>query len=734
MKIAPVFDILFIKPFYTEGATFSSNYGFMKTYDTGHIRNIVLLGHQESGKTTLAERMLHVSGSIERPGTIPEGTTRSDYHPSEHERRMSIFTSLLHAEWKDYKINILDTPGYPDFAGEVIAALKVADTAVYVMNAVEGVQVGTELAWTYGEMTGKPSMFVINHLDRGGASFRSLVEQMKKRFGRGATVVQLPGGAGSRSVIDVLLMRQLTFPEGQGRPEFSEIDEEFREEAETLHTTLVEDIAENDVELMDLYFEKGTLTEDEMRQGLHNAMLRRELFPIFLTSATENIGVTRLMSFIDNVCPSREEMPPAAVTEGEPVAPDPNGSPVLFIYRTMAEPHVGDFSFFRVYSGSAKAGLDLENAQTGAGERLGQLHSLNGRDRDPIASMATGDLGALVKLRDTHTNNTLRTKRNNVIIEPVAFPEPRYVMAIRAANRGDEEKLAQGLHQLVEEDASLVVHHDPLLNQITLSGQGEMHLEVAKYRLAHQFGVGVVYARPRISYRETIRGQARASYRHKKQTGGAGQFADISMLVEPLNGEFRPPGDIKVRSEEERVTDWGARIHFVDGIVGGVIDMRRFSGAIQKGILEAMQRGPVAGYPVGDVRVVVYDGGMHDVDSNDNAFRTAGRHCFEDGFRGASPVILEPVHEVEITVPGDYTGEVMSDLNTRRARIQGIQAEGLFQVISARVPEAELHRYSTSLRSFTQGRGIHRSSFSSYEAMPKHVQEEMAGGREPASA
>ena len=706
----------------------------MKTYDSEHIRNIVLLGHQESGKTTLAERMLHVSGSIERFGTVEEGSTHSDYHPSEIERQMSIFTSLLHAEWKGHKINILDTPGYPDFSGEVISALKVADTAVYVMHAVEGVQVGTELAWTYGTMIDKPSMFVINHLDQGGANFRGMVDQMKKRFGRGATIVQLPGGAGSRSIIDVLLMKQLTYPKGNAQPEIGEIDEEFREEAEALHTTLVEDIAENDVELMDLYFEKGTLTEDEMREGLHQAMLRRELFPIFLCSAQENIGVTRLMSFIDNVCPSPTEIPPAEVTSGEPVVPNPDGSPVLFIYRTMAEPHVGDYSFFRVYSGEVAMGLDLENAQTGTGERLGQLHGLNGRDRDPVNSMTTGDLGALVKLKDSHTNNTLRAKGSSAVIKPIEFPEPRYTMAIRTARKGDEDKLAQGLHQLVEEDASLVVHHDPLLNQITLSGQGEMHLQVAKYRLQHQFGVEVVYYRPRISYRETIRGQARASYRHKKQSGGAGQFADISMLVEPNSASFNPPSDIKVRGEEELETDWGARIHFIDGIVGGVIDMRRFTGAIQKGILEAMQEGPVAGYPVGDVRIVVYDGGMHPVDSNENAFRTAARHCFEDAFHGAQPVILEPVHEVEVTVPGDYTGDVMSDLNTRRARIQGIQAEGVFQKISAHVPEAELYRYSTSLRSFTQGRGIHRSNFSSYEAMPRHVQQELVSERETVNA
>jgi elongation factor G len=703
----------------------------MTVYDAKHLRNVALVGHQGSGKTMLAEAMLYASGGVKRMGSIEEGSTVSDYHTSEREREMSVFTSLLHAEWKGYKINILDTPGYPDFVGEVVAALKVADVAIYVMNAAEGVQVGTELAWTYGEMTSKPSMFVLNHLDRAESSFRSLVDQVQERFGRSATVVQIPAGQGSRSIIDVLLMKQLTFPKDQqGKAVVGEIDPAFQQVAEELHEALIEDIAENDEGLMELYFEEGTLSEDQMRTGLHNAMLRRELFPIFVASATENIGVSRLMSFIDNVCPNPSEMPPAATTEGEPVKADIEGEPVLFVYRTMAEAHVGDYSFFRCYRGKVEQGMDLENAQTSATERLGQLYAINGRERDAVEHMVAGDIGALVKLKDTHTNNTLRAKGTDVVIEPIEFPEPRYRSAIRAEREGEEDKLAQGLHQLVEEDPSLVLTSEPDLRQTTLGGQGEMHLAITKDRLERRFGVHLAYDRPRIAYRETVRARARASYRHKKQTGGAGQFADIKLLVEPLEGEFAPPEDIKARGATQVTTDWGSTVEFIDGIVGGVIDMRRFFGAIQKGVFEALQEGPVAGYPVGDVRVVVYDGSMHSVDSNEAAFKTASRHAFQDAFRQAKPAILEPIHDVEVLAPDTYTGDVMGDLNTRRARISGMGVEGVFQKIEASVPESELYRYSTTLRSLTHGRGLHRARFARYDPMPRHAQEALVAERE----
>ena len=695
----------------------------MKVYDAGHIRNVALVGHQGSGKTMLAEAMLYESESINRMGSVEAGSTVSDFHPSEKERQMSVFSSLLHAEWEGHKINILDTPGYPDFVGEVISSLKVADTAIFVINAGEGVQVGTELAWTYGTLTETPSMFVLNHLDKPDADFDSTLEQIKERFGREATVVQLPAGSGSRSIIDVLLMKQLRFEAGSRKWTITDIDEEFKERADELHNELIENIAENDESLMELYFDKGNLTEDEMRKGLHEAMIKRQLYPIFLTSATENIGVARLMSFIDNVCPNPVEMPPAETDQGEFVAADASGPPVAFVYKTMSEQHVGDYSFFKVYSGMLKPGMDLSNAQTGGSERLGQLFSINGNDRDSVNQMEAGDLGALVKLKNTHTNNTLRPKSSDVVIKPIEFPEPRYKVAVKPLREGDEDKMGQGLNLLHEEDPSLFIYHDSNLSQLVLGGQGEMHLDIAKYRLKNRFGVEVEFSEPRIAYLETVQGSSRAKYRHKKQTGGAGQFAEIAVAVEPLTAKYNPPADIKVRNVAEATTPWGSKIEFIDAIVGGVIDMRRFFGAIQKGVLEAMKEGPIAGYPVGDLRMVIFDGGMHSVDSNENAFKSASRAVFRAAFKDARPALLEPIYDIEITVPDTYTGDVMGDLNTRRGRIQGIEAEGVFQKILAQVPEGELYRYSTILRSITHGRGIHRATFSRYEPMPRNVQE-----------
>lgn len=698
----------------------------MKVYDAEHIRNVALVGHQGSGKTTLAEAMMFYANVINRMGTVEDGTTVSDYHEEEQERQMSVFTSVLHAEWKDYKINILDTPGYLDFVGELAGALRVADTAAFVIDGVAGVQVGTEVAWQMANDFNLPSLFVLNMMDKSEANFESQLQALKDRFGNTHIApIQLPCGQGTRAVIDVLKMKMIRFPEGSREIISEEIPAEFRERADALHNELIETIAGNDEGLMELFFEKGELTEDEMRQGLHVAMLKRELFPVFITAAKHNIGVGRLMNFIDRVCPSPTEMPPPQTVGDVLVKPDANAEDVAFVFRTMAEPHVGDFSFFRVYSGTIEQGEDLENAQTEHTERMGQIFSINGKQRDVVPKMVAGDIGAVVKLKHTHTNNTLRSKSSNAEIQPIEFPAPRYHAAVVASKSGEEDKLGMGLHRLHEEDPSLHIVHDADLKQLVLGGQGSMHLDIAKFRLKHQFGVDVEFRQPKIGYRETITKQARASYRHKKQSGGAGQFADISMLVEPLEGEFHPPHDIQVRHVHDTETAWGSKIQFIDAIVGGVIDMRRFFGAIQKGVFEKLQEGPVAGYPVGDVRVVIHSGGMHAVDSNENAFKAAARMCFVNAFKEASPVLLEPIQNVSVFIPDESMGDVLGDLNTRRARVQGMEAEGNLQVIKAHVPQNELDKYSNHLRSLTQGRGLHREEFYGYEIMPRNVQDKV---------
>lgn len=697
----------------------------MKVYDAKDIRNVALVGHQGAGKTTVAEAMLFASGAISRMGSVGDGSTVSDYHESEKEREMSVFASLLHAEHKGRKLNVIDTPGYPDFMGEVVASLRVADAAVFVLNATEPVQVGTEVAWGFAEKAEIPCAFFVNQLDKNGVEWTSVVEQIQERFGRAATVIQLPAGAGTRAIVDLVLMKQLTFPEGKGDATVADIEGGHADRAAELRNTLVEMVAENDEALMEKFFEEGELTEEELLEGLRAAVRQRLVFPILVGSATANVGVTRLMEVLGAVCPSPLEGRPLKTTTGDDYPCDPKAEPVAFVYRIMSEQHVGEYAFFKVCSGTIEAGVDLENAQTGNMERLQQLFVLNGRNREGVNRLSTGDLGASVKLKDTHSNNTLRPKGSATAIAPIDFPAPRYKAAIRATTAGEEDKLSTGLHKLVAEDPSLQIIHERDLGQLLLGGQGEMHIDIAKFRLKNRFGVDVDLSTPKVSYRETVQKSGRSQYRHKKQTGGSGQFADVSMIVEPLLGEYQPPPDIKVRGSHTYTTEWGAKLELVDAIVSGVIDMKRFAGAIHKGIAEAMRSGPIAGYPVADVRVVVFDGKMHSVDSNEAAFKTASRHCFNQAFEAASPVMLEPICDLEVLMPDDFTGDVMSDLNTRRARIQGMEAEGAMQKIIAQAPEVELLRYSTQLRSLTQGRGLHTAAFHAYEPMPRNIQDKV---------
>jgi elongation factor G len=698
----------------------------MKVYETADIRNVVLVGHQGAGKTMLSEAMLFATGGINRMGSITDHSTVSDYTETEHQREMSIFATLVHAEHKGTKLNILDTPGYPDFMGELVASLRVADTALFVLNAVDPVQVGTEVSWGFADKARAPVLFFVNQSDKGGVDFPGVIEKVQARFGRAATVLQIPVGDNSRAVIDLLMMKQLVFPEGKGEPKVVDIDAGFADHAAELRNTLVENVAENDEALMEKYLEQGSLSEEEIQAGLRTAVLKRQLFPILVGSATANFGVTRLMEVIASVTASPVEGVPMKSHDGNDFVVQPSGEPVAFVFRTMSEQHVGEYSLFKVCSGSVETAMDLENAQTGTLERFGGLFVLNGRTRDNVAKLNAGDLGATGKLKDTHTSNTLRPKGSRAQLAPIEFPEPRYKAAIKPTTPGEEDKLSAGLHKMVAEDPSLKIIYVTDLNQMLLGGQGEMHIEIARSRLKSRYSVEVDLTIPKVSYRETVTKSSRSSYRHKKQTGGAGQFADISMILEPLTAEYKPPPDIKVRGTTRIKTDWGAEIEMIDAIVSGVIDMKRFQGAIQKGVLEAMKAGPVAGYPCGDVRVVINDGKMHAVDSNEAAFKTASRQCFKQCFETANPVMLEPMCDLEVLAPDDFTGDVMSDLNTRRARIQGMEAEGNFQRILAQAPEVELLRYSTTLRSLTQGRGLHTARFKQYEAMPRNLQDKMA--------
>nr|BCX01297.1 MAG: elongation factor G [Bacteroidota bacterium] len=699
----------------------------MPVYEPRQIRNLVLLGHAGSGKTTLAEAMLFACGATSRMGSVPEGNTVSDFDEAEVQRKFSVFTSMLHAERDGYKYNVLDTPGYPDFMGEMLAGLYVADTALLLVSAVEGVQVGTETAWRELERLGKPVVLVLNQLDREHANFERTLEQLRERFGRAVTAVQFPArqGPGFHQIVDVLLMKLLTFEPGRAEPVRVEpIPAELLERAEALHKELVENIAEHDDALLELYFEKGELSLEEMRAGLRHELLERTLFPVFCVAASSAVGVTRLLEFVQHVAPSPLDMPPIVTEQGQPLRPDPSGPPVLYVFKAMIEPKMGEYAFFRVYSGTVQSGMDLVNHQTGVVERLSGLFVMNGRRREEVPRLMAGDLGAVVKLRNTHTGQTLRDRALEVSIPPLPLPEPRITVAIRSRGKGEEEKMAQALHQLHEEDPTLVFRHDHELRQLLLEGQGEMQLIVAQDRLRSRFGLEVELVKPRVPYRETIRKAVRSQYRHKKQTGGAGQFAEVHFLIEPYQEGAPYPADITVREEQLLELKWGGRLMFTNAVVGGAIDAK-FMPAILKGIMEIMERGPLAGYPVVDVRVTVHGGLMHPVDSNEAAFKTAARMAFKQGFLEAQPILLEPIYDVEVWVPEAYMGDVIGDLSTRRGKILGMEADGYLQHVRAKVPLAELYKYASALRSLSQGRGIHQARFSHYEPVPRELQEKI---------
>ena len=698
----------------------------MPEFDTSHVKSIVLLGHAGSGKTTLAECMLYEAGLISRRGNIAEKNTVGDYHELEQERGNSIFSKLMHTKWRGYKINILDTPGYDDFVGEVISALRVADTGVMLLNAAMGVEVTTDIIWQYTEQFKTPMIFAVNKLDDDRADFDRTVQEAKNHFGSKVTVVQYPRqqGAGFHEIIDVLRMTMYKFKDTGGKPDKLPIPDDERSKADKLHQELVEAVASNDETLMEKYFDKGELDEDEMKVGLKKAMINHDIFPLFCLSAERNMGSGRLMGFIDNVCPSANEMPPQITTNEEIIPCDANGPVCAFVYKTISEPHVGDLSFFKVYSGIVRSGMELENESTNTSEKINQLFLVEGNKRVNTNELVAGDIGATLKLRNTHSNNTLHVKGKSYELQPIEFPPPNMTVAIETTKKGEEEKLSQALHQLREEDPTLIIEHSPELKQILIHCQGDMHLAVAKWKIEHIHKLEVRFTKARIPYRETIRKMADANYRHKKQSGGAGQFGEVWMRIEPWHEGMSEPSGLTVRGRDTYDLDWGGKLVFYNCIVGGAIDAR-FLPSILKGVMEKMQIGPLTGSYVRDVRVCVYDGKMHPVDSNDISFKIAGLQAFRQAFQHADPQILEPIYQVEVLCPDDLTGAVMGDLQTRRAIVEGIDSEGQFQKIIAKVPLAEMDGYSSSLRSITQGRAKFKSKFFEYAPVPYDVQKKL---------
>ncbi|MBP6826498.1 MAG: elongation factor G [Saprospiraceae bacterium] len=695
----------------------------MAAYTTDKIRNVVLVGHSGSGKTTFAEAMLFEAKATNRRGTIGDGNTQSDYAPLEQQRGHSLFASLLHCNWKDTKINILDTPGLDDFSGEVVTALKVADTALMLLNARSGVEVGTELIWEYIEKFDTPTLFIVNHLDHEKADFEMTLDQARKRFGSRVLPLQFPvnAGTGFNAIVDALRMVMYVFPPGGGKPEKKSIPAEHKARADEMHNTLVEAAAENDEALMEKFFEEGTLSEDDLARGLTIGMAHRQFYPVFCASGLQDMGSGRIMGFIHDVCPSPADRPAASLEGGGAKPCDASARPCVFIFKTVNEPKVGNVSYFKVFSGVLKAGDELTNADNSTVERFSQLFESEGKNRDQVEELRAGDIGCTVKLKGSHTNQTLNPKGSDLKIERIHFPPPRIRMAVVPPSKSEVEKMAHALHSIREEDPTLLVEQSMELKQTIIEGQGEMHLDIVRYKAEQNFGVHLELIEPRIPYRETITKEANKDYRHKKQSGGAGQFAEVHMRIEPYYEGMPAPHGLNAKNTEVEDLKWGGKFAFVWAIVGGVIDAR-FTNAIKKGIMSKMEEGPSTGSYCRDIRVSIYDGKMHPVDSNDMAFQIASMMAFREAFHEAGPQILEPIYNLEVMCDSEFMGSVMGDLQTRRAIIMGMDAEGHYQVIRARIPLKELHKYSSTLRSLTQGKAKFSMSFAEYAAVPGDIQ------------
>ncbi len=712
----------------------------MRVYQTNEIKNIALLGSAGSGKTTLAESMLFGAGIIKRRGTVEAKNTVCDYFPVEQEYGYSVFSTVFHVEWNNKKLNIMDCPGSDDFVGGAITALNVTDQAVILINGQYGPEVGTQNNFRYTEKLKKPVIFLVNQLDSDKCDFDNVMNSMKEIYGSKCVQIQYPTatGAGFNSIIDVLLMKKYSWkPEG-GSPIIEEIPAEEMDKAMELHKALVEAAAENDETLMEKFFETEALTEDEMREGIRKGLVARSIFPVFCVCAGKDIGVRRLMEFLGNVVPFVSEMDKIHNTRGEEVTPDPNGAESVYFFKTAVEPHIGEVSYFKVMSGSIKVGDDLTNADRGSKERIGQLFACAGANRIPVEQLNAGDIGCTVKLKDVKTGNTLNGKGVEQHFDFIKYPNPKYMRAIEAVNSQETEKLMAALLKMRQEDPTWIIEQSKELRQTIVKGQGEFHLRTLKWRLENNEKIQTVFKEARIPYRETITKQAKAEYRHKKQSGGAGQFGEVHLIVEPYAEGMPDPTMYKfngqefkmnIKGKEEKTMPWGGKLVFINSVVGGAIDTR-FMPAILKGIMDCMERGPLTGSYARDVRVVVYDGKMHPVDSNELSFTLAARHAFSDAFKIAGPKILEPIYDLEVYVPGDYMGDVMSDLQGRRAMIMGMDSEAGYQKLQAKIPLKELASYSISLSSLTGGRASFTTKFSSYELVPNELQQTLIAEHE----
>lgn len=681
----------------------------MKQFQSSDIRNFAIVGHGASGKTCLAEAMLKLGGEINRLGTIEGGSTTSDFHPGEKSRQISIHATPLHMEWMDKKFNLIDTPGYSDFIGEAMGSLSVVDLAVITIHAVNGVEVGTEVMWNQATKLGIPKMLIVNGIDREHTKFDAILAQVRSRFGNNVFPMQLPvnPGPGYNQNIDVLRTELISYQsDGSGKMKESELPAELNEKVRGLHEELIEYVAESDDSLLEKFFEEGSLSEEEMRNGIHQAIQDQTFIPLFCISSTSNIGVARLCDFISKYgsSPDDRKTITAHDEQGKDVDVSLDGSDtVLQIFKTMSESHVGELSLFRVYSGKVRTGQDYYNSDRNINERFGQMFILNGKNRTQVDELSAGDMAGVVKLKDTHTGNTLCSGRH-VTLPPLELPNPNIHAAIRSTAKGDEEKLAVGLSTLHEEDPTFVYRVDSEVKQTIISGQGELHLTVTSERLKRRFGIDIDLDEPKVPFRETILGKGQAKYRHKKQSGGAGQFAEVWMKIEP-----------KQRGEG---------VEFTHSLVGQNVD-RVFVASVEKGVRTVCSDGIIAGCNVVDLKIDFYDGKMHPVDSKDIAFQTAGKHAFREAFLVAQPCLLEPIMDIEVKIPEEFMGDIMGDVSGKRGKIMGMDSDGSFQVIKAQVPQAELYRYATTVRSLTGGRGLHSESFSHYEKMPKEFEQKV---------